>query len=113
MKEAQILNGDPLNGRLIVKIDQEQIKEDLGLSKDSSLYIPHEQAFAGASSRGKIVNMAKDAFGNKYKERYGSEIVPPRVGDFVHFVPYQSAKIDKDGEYYFVIDENINFVERQ
>lgn len=113
MKETDVLAGEPINGHLVIKIDQEQVKEDLGLDKNSPLYIPQERAFAGASSRGKVVKMASDAFGKKYKERYGDEIRSPKIGDFVHFVPYQSAKMDQEGEYYLVTDDSIKFIERQ
>ena len=112
MKESDVLKGEPINGHLVIKIDQKQVKEDLGLSEDSLLYIPQERAFAGASSRGKVVKMSTDAFGRKYKERYGSDTVSPKLGDFVHFVPYQSAKMDHDGMYYLVTDDSIKFIER-
>lgn len=108
--EKDVLAGRCLNGRIVVKIDQDQVKEDLGLSKDSPLYIPHERAFAGAASRGKVVKMAPDAFGQAYKEKYGDEVVPPKEGQYILFTPYQSAQIDKEGLYYLVIDDGVHFV---
>lgn len=107
-----ILNGEPINGHILIKIDLGQVKENLGLSRDSAIYIPQEKAFASASSKGVVVKMATDAFGSKYKEKYGKEINPPTVGDIVHFVPYQSNMMDKDGEYYLVTDDGIKFIQR-
>lgn len=113
IEEKDILRGEPINGHILIKVDQSQVKEDLGLSKDSLLYIPQEKAFASASSRGVVVKLAKDAFGNKYKERFGDEIIPPAIGDIVHFIPYQSNRMDKDGEYYLITDDGVKFIERK
>jgi len=107
-----ILKGEPINGHILIKVDLGQVKENLGLSRDSALYIPQEKAFASASSKGIVVKMATDAFGQKYKEKYGKEINPPKVGDIVHFVPYQSNMMDKDGEYYLITDDGVKFIER-
>lgn len=113
--EADILEGECLNGRIVVKVDIGQIKEDLGLSRDSKLILTdsQEMSFAGASSKGTVIKMAPDAFGQKYREKYGNEINPPKVGDIIHFTPYQSSRMDKNGEYYQVIDECVNFVQRK
>lgn len=113
MKEAEVLAGEPINGHIVIKIDQSQVKKDLGLSEDSMIYIPQERAFAGASSRGTVVKMAKDAFGQRYKERFGEDISAPVVGDIIHFVPYQTAKMDDEGLYYLVTDDSIKFIERR
>ena len=57
--------------------------------------------------------MATDAFGGIYKEKYGDEINPPAIGDTVHFISYQSNKMDKNGEYYLVTDDGIKFIQRR
>lgn len=108
-----ILKGEPINGHILIRVDQTQVKEELGLSKDSMLYIPQEKAFASASSKGVVVKLASDAFGRKYQEKFGDEINPPKVGDIVHFVPYQSNMMDKNGEYYLITDDGVKFIERQ
>jgi co-chaperonin GroES (HSP10) len=108
-----ILKGEPINGHILIRVDQTQVKEELGLSKDSMLYIPQEKAFASASSKGVVVKLASDAFGRKYREKFGDEINPPKVGDIVHFVPYQSNMMDKHGEYYLITDDGVKFIERQ
>lgn len=114
MKEFEILSCEPINGTLVVKVDLDMVKEDLGLSKDSKLILTEmqEKTFAGASSRAKIVSMAADAFGAKYQERYGVEIVPPKVGDFVYFTAYRPAKLDQDGEYYKIKDDSVDLIVR-
>lgn len=110
-----ILKGEPVNGHILIKVDLGLIKENLGLSRDSLIELSEmqEQSFAGASSKGEIVKLATDAFGSKYKEKYGKEINPPVIGDEVHFVPYQSMKMDKKGEYYLITDDGVKFIERK
>ena len=112
IKVENIMKGEPINGHILIKIDLGDVKENLGLSRDSALYIPQEKAFASASSRGTVVKLASDAFGCKYKEKYGEEINPPAIGDIVHFIPYQSNKMDDDGEYYLITDDGVKFIER-
>lgn len=109
-----ILAGEPINGHIVIRVDIGQIKEDLGLSRDSKIILTEmqEKAFAGASSKGVVVKMAHDAFGSKYKEKYGDDINPPKIGDIVHFVPYQSNRMDKDGEYYLITDDGVKFIQR-
>lgn len=110
-----ILAGEPINGCIVIKVDLEQIREDLGLSRDSKLILTEmqEKRFAGASSKGKVVKMATDAFGQVYKEKYGKDINPPKVGDTVLFIPYQNSKLDKEGEYYLITDDAVKFVIRK
>lgn len=114
IEEKDILNGEPINGHILIKVDLGQVKEDLGLSRDSKLILTEvqEKTFAGAASRGVVVKLAPDSFGSKYRERYGNEINPPEIGDIVHFVPYQSNKMDKDGEYYLITDDGVKYIER-
>lgn len=113
--EKDVLNGIPVNGHILIKIDLGQVKEDMGLSRDSKLILTdsQERMYAGASSRGVVVKKAKDAFGSKYKEKYGEETESPDIGDIVHFVPYQSNRMDKDGEYYLITDDGVKFIERK
>lgn len=115
IKTEDVLRGEPINGHILIKVDLDQVKEDLGLSRDSRIILTEmqEKTFAGASSRGIVVKLASDAFGSKYKEKYGDEIRPPKVGDIVHFIPYQSSRMDKEGEYYLVTDDGIKFIERR
>lgn len=115
IEKEDVLRGEPINGHILIRIDLERVREDAGLSKDSKIILTdmQEKAYAGASSRGEVVKMASDAFGCKYKEKYGKEINPPVIGDIVHFVPYQSNKMDKDGEYYLITDDGVKFIERK
>lgn len=115
IEKEDVLRGEPINGHILIQVDLGQIKEDMGLSRDSKLILTEtqEKVFAAASSRGVVVKMASDAFGGKYKEKYGEEINPPVVGDIVHFVPYQSNRMDRDGEYYLITDDGVKFIERK
>lgn len=113
IKTEDVLRGEPINGHILIKIDLGQVKENLGLARDSLIEIPKEKAFAHSSSRGIVVKMATDAFGSKYKEKYGDEIKPPKIGDIVHFVPYQSNQMDTEGEYYLITDDGVKFIERK
>ncbi len=110
-----ILKGEPINGHILIKVDLGLVKESLGLSRDSLIELSEmqEQTFAGSSSKGEVVKMASDAFGRKYKEKYGEEINPPKIGDILHFVPYQSNRMDKKGEYYLITDDGVKFIERK
>lgn len=112
MTNEDILKGEPINGHILIKVDLGQVKENLGLSRDSALFIPQEKAFASASSKGMVMKMASDAFGRKYKEKFGEEIQPPKLGDLVHFTPYQSNMMDADGEYYLITDDSVKYIER-
>lgn len=115
ISREDVLRGEPINGHILIQVDLGQIKEDLGLTRDSSIVLPEmqEKRFACGSSRGAVVKMASDAFGAKYKEKYGNEIKPPKIGDIVHFVAYQSNMMDKEGEYYLITDDGVKFIERK
>lgn len=114
IEEKDILKGEPINGHILIKVDLGAVKENMGLSRDSKLILTEAQAkaFASASSKGEIVKLAADAFGRVYKEKYGDETKPPVIGDIVHFVPYQSNMMDKDGEYYLITDDGVKYIER-
>jgi len=115
ISKEDVLRGEPVNGHVLIQVDLGQVKEDLGLSRDSMIVLTETQgkAFAGAASRGVIVKMASDAFGSKFKETYGEDIKPPNIGDIVHFIPYQSRRMDTEGEYYLITDDGIKFIERK
>ncbi len=108
-----ILDEIPINGHMIIRIDLNQVKKNLGLAEDSLLYIPQEKAFASASGLGTVVKKAKDAFGIKYKEKFGEDIEAPEIGDQVRFVPYQSSMLDKEGEYYLITDDGVKSIKRK
>jgi hypothetical protein len=115
ISKEDILKGEPINGHILIQVDLGMVKEQMGLTRDSKLVLPEQQekAFAAASSKGVVVKMAQDAFGAKYKERFGDEINPPKIGDILHFVPYQSNRMDKEGEYYLITDDGVKFIERK
>jgi len=115
INKDDILSGEPVNGHILIRVDLGDVKEEMGLSRDSKLILTEtqEKTFAAASSKGIVVKLASDAFGSKYKEKYGDEICPPQIGDIVHFVPYQSNRMDRDGEYYLVTDDGVKFIQRK
>lgn len=115
ISKDDILAGEPVNGHILIKVDLGDVKEEMGLSRDSKLILTdtQEKTFAAASSKGIVVKLASDAFGVKYKEKYGDEIQPPVIGDTVHFVPYQSNRMDKEGEYYLITDDGVKFIQRK
>lgn len=113
ISKEDILKGEPINGHILIRVDLGQVKEDMGLSRDSKIILTEEKTYAAASSKGVVVKMATDAFGSKYKEKYGAEINPPEIGDIVHFVPYQSNRMDKEGEYYLITDDGVKFIQRK
>ena len=115
ISKEDVLAGEPINGHILIQVDLGQVKEDLGLSRDSVIVLTEmqEKSFAGSASKGVVVKMASDAFGSMYKEKYGSEINPPKIGDVVHFVPYQSNRMDNEGEYYLITDDGVKFIERK
>lgn len=113
MKESEILRGEPINGHILIKVDKSTVRKELGMAEDSPIYVPQEKSFASASTRGEVIRMASDAFGLKYQERFGEEIKPPVEGDTVHFVSYQSAKLDEEGVYYLITDDGVKFIERK
>lgn len=115
MEIEDILNGEPINGHILIEVDLGSVKESLGLSRDSKIVLTdtQEKAFAGASSKGTVVKMATDAFGRKYKEKFGDEFKSPTVGDILHFIPYQSSKMDEEGRFYLITDDGVKFIQRK
>lgn len=57
--------------------------------------------------KGKILKMAPDAFGERFKKNYGTDGSLPAIGDTIMFVPNQTYKIDPAGKYHIIGDENI------
>lgn len=58
--------------------------------------------------RGKILAMASDAYGETYERKYGKDGAPyPVVGDVIYYIPGQAYKIDADGKYYYIADEDV------
>lgn len=115
MKEADILAGEPINGHILIKVDLKQIREELNLPLDTTIELPEscQKQIAAAADKGTIVKMAVDAFGKEYKKRFGEDTISPEIGDRIHFVSYQSRKMDDKGEYYLVTDDSIKFIEKR
>jgi co-chaperonin GroES (HSP10) len=112
MKEFDILEVEPINGHILIKVDLAQIRKELNLPSDTRLELPesYRKAIAAASDKGVIIKMAADAFGSEYKKRFGEDTYTPKVGQTVLFTSYQSRKLDDNGEYYLLTDDSIKFV---
>lgn len=62
--------------------------------------------------KGVIVKMAKDAYGEAFKAKYGDDIDAPGIGDTVMFIPGQAYKTDLEGKYLIIKDEDVMAIER-
>lgn len=104
----------PFLGRILMEAVDDDItaymKEKAGISKDSLLALP-ENYIASHSvpvKKGKIVDMASDAFGERFIKHYGSDVANiPKLGDIVMFIPGQSFRVDLDGKYHMIADEDV------
>lgn len=98
-------------GRIEVEIIKEDVltykRELYGLSKDSSLVLPDMDTGHVPYRLGKILKMAPDAFGERFKRCYGSDFIRPELGDTLMFVPNQSYRLDHAGNYHIIGDEHI------
>jgi hypothetical protein len=101
----------PFNGRLVVEVIKEDVKEYLkeqyGM-KNSVIALPDSMAENTyvPCNKGKILKMAPDAYGEGFKNRYGDNGLYPEVGDTILFVPMQSEVIDREGKYHLVSDHS-------
>ncbi len=51
--------------------------------------------------------MASDAFGERFKKNYGTDFTAPKIGDIVLFVNNQTFKVDTEGKYHILGDEQV------
>lgn len=137
-----IYNGEvlpePFLGRMIVEIVEENVEEykkkllqktaekkgvssdflskfeivEGSINEETGSFEIHKQGSL-PYRMGKVIDMAPDAYGIRYKQNYGSDGKPPAIGDVLMFVPNQSYKIDAKGKYHIVGDEHVVAVYRQ
>lgn len=55
-------------------------------------------------SKGKIIKMAPDCFGEAFVNKYGDGFYTPKIGDVILFIPNESFKIDAEDKYHLVCD---------
>ena len=63
--------------------------------------------------KGIILKRANDAYGECFKAKYGDDVEIPEVGDTVMFIPGQAYKVDLDGKYIVIKDEDVMLIKRQ
>lgn len=128
----------PIQGGLLLEALVEDlnahIAEKRGLKKDSELAkMGFEVAYAETVSReeeavtgrkwksrvgnvpvqkGKVLKLSKDAYGEVYHNRYGMDAVHAEVGDIVMFIPGQAFRVDLDGKFLVIKDEDVMLIER-
>lgn len=104
----------PFLGRILTEAVEDDIseymKEKAGISKNSLIALPENyiQKHSVPVKKGKIVDMAVDAFGDAFRSRYGHDVGEiPGIGDVVMFIPGQSYKVDIDERYHMLADEDV------
>lgn len=118
----------PFLGRLVVKTINEDkefeewykeyVLKKSGVSIDSKIVIPVGETDMDGTfklkakrydvRKGYIVDMAEDAFGEAFKNKYGSDIkVTPKVGDIIYYIPGQAYKVGFDLDIICIADEDI------
>lgn len=119
-------------GRLLLEIivenTQEHLREKRGVTKEGPLkdfviadgkvdertgeFRISEVTNKVPYSKGRIMEMAPDAFGERFKQRYGNDVEKLELNDIVWFVPFESYKVDVEGKYHMISDQDIVAFER-
>lgn len=109
----------PFLGRLVIKtIGTEQsvqnyLRKQAGLKEDSVLVLPETMSEKSRVpiTTGEIVIIGDKSFGERFEKWYGKDCAEEgktlKVGDIVQFVETQVNKLDLDGNYYEINDEQI------
>lgn len=118
----------PFLGRLILEAlpddTQAYLKTRMGLSEDSILkdliiadgdrdertgeFRTTIKAGQVPLQKGKILDMAPDAFGKMFQDKYGTDARQGiKIGDVVMFVPNQTYKLDAESKYHLIADDHI------
>lgn len=122
----------PFLGRMVIEIEQENIKERLDRKLKAETGVSDEflkkfEVIRGETvtdhttgqkrfealqqtapiNRGKIVKMSPDCFGTLFQQTYGSDREYPGIGDTVIFIPYKSYQVDPENRYHILDDNDI------
>lgn len=62
--------------------------------------------------KGKIIRMSMDAYGEAFKSKYGRDTEVAHINDVVMFIPGQAFKVDIDGKFLIIKDEDVMAIER-
>lgn len=138
MSEFNVEKHVPILGGLLLEAViedlQSHIAEKRGLEKDSHLAkmgFTVEYAEATSSEerqvtgrayksrggnvpiqKGVLIKKATDAYGECFKAKYGDDCEVPEVGDTLMFIPGQAYKVDLDGKYIVIKDEDVMLIQR-
>lgn len=114
--KAELSRFKPFLGRIVVEILQDSaedhLKNKLGAElKVSSEFLQKFQLVEAQNkrtpiSKGKIVNLAPDAFGELFMSKYG-HMECPKIGDIVLFIPNESYKLDVENTHHVINDVDI------
>lgn len=103
----------PFLGRMLLEAMDDDVenymREKAGVAKDSKIILPddYKQKHAVPIKKGKVIDMAPDAYGEAFINKYGNVGEIPTVGSTVMFIPGQSYKVDLEGKYIMIGDEDV------
>ena len=103
----------PFLGRILTEaLDDDveaHLKEKAGIGKNSLIQLPedYKKKHSIPVQKGRIIDLAPDAFGEAFQNKYGNIGPTPGLGDIVMFLPGQSFKVDIEAKYHIVGDEDI------
>lgn len=104
---------EPFLGRMIVRITtadaEKYIREQAGLSGKGLIDLSAvTKGKKPPTTRGVIISMAPDAFGEAFKSRYGSDCTNiPSLGDEIAFVNNDSYPVNLAGTHHLIADQDI------
>lgn len=115
MKDAKPIHlPKPFLGRILTEAVEDDVaeymREKAGISKNSVIALPENymQKHSVPVKKGRIIDMAPDAFGEAFQNKYGFDVGQiPTLGDVVMFIPGQSYRVDLDEKYHMIADEDI------
>lgn len=116
MSNSYIENIQPFLGRMLIEVvrdsAEDHVKKQMASTGVSEEFLQKFE-IAGVKnkktpiSKGKIVKMASDAFGQAFTDRYGTDFTKPEIGSIVFFIPNESYRIDANDQYHLVGDCDI------
>lgn len=65
-------------------------------------------------SKGKVLSMSPDCFGEAFKTKFGVDREVPKVGDIVFFVPHKTYQLDAENKIHILDDcEIVGYLESE
>ena len=104
---------EPFLGRILVEAQEDDVTAHMmkkaGIDIGSSvIQLPESftDKYSVPVTRGKIIKMAGDAYGQFFSEKTGWYGNCPKVGDTIIFTTQRATAVDLDRKYYLVLDEH-------